>query len=153
LDEEAEFATAYLRLEQARFAERLEVELAVDAEANQVSVPAMCVQPLIENAIRHGTSAVEGIGFVGLRISVNGCMAPIEVCDNGPGFPPDFSLAGSKGHGLRNVTERLKGYYGDSARLCWESGPDATRVVVRVPREPVLAVDMESGHDTHAHRR
>lgn len=142
LDEEAEFATAYLRLEQARFAERLEVELAVDPKANQVSVPAMCVQPLIENAIRHGTSMVEGRGFVGLRISVNGSMASIEVRDNGPGFPPGFSLAESAGHGLRNVAERLKGYYGDSAQLHWESGRSSTRVLLQVPREPAIAGDM-----------
>ena len=152
LDEEAEFAIAYLRLEQARLAERLEVEPAVDPEADQVSVPAMCVQPLIENAIRHGTSMVEGRGFVGLRISVNGSTESIEVSDNGPGFPLGFSLAGSAGHGLRNVAERLKGYYGDSAQLYWESGSNSTRVLLQVPREPVMAGDMERDRDTHADR-
>jgi len=152
LDEEAEFAIAYLRLEQARFAERLQVELAVDSAANQVSVPAMCIQPLIENAIRHGTSMVEGTGFVALRISVNGSTASIEVCDNGPGFPAGFSLAGSMGHGLRNVAERLKGYYGDSAQLHWESGSNRTRVLLQVPRAPALAGDMEKDRDTHTHR-
>ena len=69
LDEEAEFAAAYLRMEQARFGDRLQVELSVDPEAHRVSVPAMCVQPLIENAIRHGASTVEGRGFVRLRIA------------------------------------------------------------------------------------
>ncbi len=135
LDEEAEFAAAYLRLEQTRFRERLHVELAIDPNASNVSVPAMCVQPLIENAIRHGTSAVEGRGVVGLRIRVNGSMASIEVSDNGPGFPSGFSLAASAGHGLRNVAERLKGYYGDSARLSWECGSNSTRVLLQVPRE------------------
>jgi signal transduction histidine kinase len=164
LDEEAEFAAAYLRMEQARFGERLQVELAVDPEAYRVSVPAMCVQPLIENAIRHGTSMVEGKGFVRLRIWVNGSMASIEVCDNGPGFPPGFSLAGSAGHGLRNVAERLKGYYGDSAQLCWESGSNSTRVLLEIPREtavkgdpavtgePSLTGEMERGRDTHTDR-
>jgi two-component sensor histidine kinase len=153
LDEEAEFAAAYLRVEQARFGERLQVELAVDAEANQVSVPAMCVQPLIENAIRHGASTVEGTGFVSLRIRIDGATASVEICDNGPGFPPGFSLAGSPGHGLRNVADRLKGYYGDSARLSWASetqaGRKATRVVLTVPRKPAIAGDMERDHDTH----
>ena len=134
LDEEAEFAAAYLRMEQARFGDRLQVELSVDPEAHRVSVPAMCVQPLIENAIRHGASTVEGRGFVRLRIGVNGTTASIEVSDNGPGFPPGFSLAGSPGHGLRNVAERLRGYYGDSARLCWGRGADGTRVVLEIPR-------------------
>ena len=135
LDEEAEFAAAYLRMEQARFGERLAVELSVDAGADRVSVPAMCVQPLIENAIRHGASTVEGRGFVRLRIEVNGSRVWIEVCDNGPGFPAAFTLEASAGHGLRNVAERLRGYYGDSARLCWECGPDLTRVRMEIPRE------------------
>jgi signal transduction histidine kinase len=134
LDEETEFASAYLRLERARFGDRLEVSLEIDPEARGVSVPAMCIQPLIENAIRHGASALEGKGVVALRISVAGPMVSIEVCDNGPGFPAGFSLDGSEGHGLRNVAERLKGYYGESARLCWESGANSTRVLLEVPR-------------------
>lgn len=149
LDEEAEFAAAYLRVERARFGERLEVELAVDAQANQVSVPAMCIQPLIENAVRHGASTVEGRGFVSLRIRVDAVMASIEICDNGPGFPPGFSLAGSTGHGLRNVAERLKGYYGDCAHLCWESESNLTRVLLEIPRKPATALTMERDHDTH----
>ncbi len=138
LDEEAEFAAAYLRMEQARFGERLRVELSVDPAAQRVSVPAMCIQPLIENAIRHGASTVEGQGLVQLRIGVNDAMAWIEVCDNGPGFPPAFSLEESAGHGLRNVAERLKGYYGDSARLGWECGSNLTRVLMQIPREPAV---------------
>jgi signal transduction histidine kinase len=152
LDEEAEFAAAYLSLEQARFGERLGVELAVDPEAARVSVPAMCVQPLIENAIRHGTSMVEGKGFVALRIRVAGSMASIEVCDDGPGFPPGFSLAASAGHGLRNVAERLKGYYGDSAKLCWESGSSSTRVLLTIPREFAAVGDLERDRDTYIDR-
>lgn len=135
LDEEAEFAAAYLSLEKTRFRERLHIEFVMDPNASAFSVPAMCVQPLIENAIRHGTSAVEGRGVVGLRIRVNGSMASIEVSDNGPGFPSGFSLASSAGHGLRNVAERLKGYYGDSARLSWECDSISTRVLLQIPRE------------------
>jgi signal transduction histidine kinase len=135
LDEEAEFAAAYLSLEKTRFRERLQVELSIDPDAGAVSVPAMCVQPLIENAIRHGTSAVEGPGVVGLSIRVDGSMVSIEVSDNGPGFPCGFSLAASTGHGLRNVAERIQGYFGDSARLSWESGSNSTRVLLQVPRE------------------
>jgi signal transduction histidine kinase len=149
LDEEAEFAAAYLRVEQARFGDRLEVEMAVDPEAKRVSVPAMCVQPLIENAIRHGASTVEGRGFVSLRIRVDDATASIEICDNGPGFPAGFSLAASAGHGLRNVADRLKGYYGDSARLYWESGSNVTRVLLRIPRELATAADKERDRDTH----
>ena len=153
LDEEAEFAAAYLGLQQARFGERIEVELAVAAEAGAVSVPAMCVQPLVENAVRHGASLVEGRGFVSLRIRLDGAMASIEVCDNGPGFPPGFSLAGSAGHGLRNVAERLRGYYGESAELSWKCGSNSTRVLLKIPcRRVSVTAEREADRDSYADR-
>ena len=135
LAEEVEFVTAYLRVEQARFGKRLRVELSVDPRAAQIPVPAMCIQPLIENAIKHGVSTMPEGGSVGLRaILADQCLA-VEVFDSGPGFPPDFSLEGpGEGHGLRNVAERLRGYYGDSARLSWENGPGGTRVALTVPQ-------------------
>jgi signal transduction histidine kinase len=134
LSEEVEFVTAYLRIEQARFGERLRVTFDVDPAAGSISIPAMSIQPLIENAVRHGVSAVEGRGTVGLRAALEGGMLSVEVTDSGPGFPPDFCLQDdSDGHGLRNVMERLRGYYGDAARLSWESGRNGTRVVLTLP--------------------
>ncbi len=136
LDEEVEFVAAYLRVEQARFGERLRVEFQVDAAAGAVQVPAMSVQPLIENAIKHGVSAVEGRGTVRLSARLVGGALTIEVFDNGPGFPASYSLAAANGsgHGLRNVAERLRGYYGDSAHLAWESGAEGTRMLLRIPQ-------------------
>jgi signal transduction histidine kinase len=134
LSEEVEFVTAYLRIEQARFGERLRTEFSVDSGAAAVAVPAMCVQPLIENAIKHGVSTVAGPGRVGLRATVVDGELRIEVEDSGPGFPPRFSLDGhGEGHGLRNVAERLRGYYGAAARLSWDSGPQGTRVTIALP--------------------
>ena len=140
LDEEVEFAAAYLRVEQARFGERLRVEFHVDSAAHAIPVPAMSIQPLIENAIKHGVSAVEGRGTVRLSARLLGDALCLEVFDNGPGFPAGFSLAPSAaptgGYGLRNVAERLRGYYGDSAHIAWENGADGTRVLVRIPHPP-----------------
>jgi anti-sigma regulatory factor (Ser/Thr protein kinase) len=136
LDEEVEFVTAYLQVERARFGERLETDLAVDPAAGAIQVPTMTIQPLIENAIKHGVSAVEGRGKVRLHATIRGEILYVEVCDNGPGFPPGFSLAdpgAASGHGLRNVIERLTGYYGHSAQLQWESGNDGTRVCLTIP--------------------
>jgi sensor histidine kinase YesM len=96
----------------------------------------MTIQPLIENAIKHGASAAEGPGRVGLRASMQSELLSIEVFDNGPGFPPGFTLSdpgAASGHGLRNVFDRLKGYYGDSAHLRWESGSHGTRVWITIP--------------------
>jgi two-component sensor histidine kinase len=143
LGEEIEFITAYLRIEQARFGDRLEVEFDIDPAAARVPIPAMSVQPLIENAIKHGVSAREGQGSVRLRAALEEGRLSVEVFDNGPGFPGEFSLqeAGDS-HGLRNIAERLRGYYGDSAGLSWENG-NWTRVVLTFPQSLVPGVGAE----------
>jgi sensor histidine kinase YesM len=95
----------------------------------------MSIQPLIENAIKHGISAIAGRGTVALRARLEGGCLSVEVSDNGPGFPAGFSLDDpGEGHGLRNVTERLRVCYGDAARLCWECGRSGTRVALTIPR-------------------
>jgi len=135
LAEEVEFAAAYLRVEQARFGGRLHTEFSVAPDAARVAVPAMCVQTLIENAVKHGVAAVPGPGRVSLCASVAEGELRIEVADSGPGFPTNFTLNGNgEGHGLRNVAERLRGYYGDAARLAWDRGPQGTRVTLALPR-------------------
>jgi signal transduction histidine kinase len=134
LSEEVEFAAAYLRVEQARFGGRLQTEFSVAPDAAAVAVPAMCVQTLIENAVKHGVAAVPGPGRVSICASLSEGELRIEVADSGPGFPPNFSLSGNgDGHGLRNVAERLRGYYGDAARLAWDSRPNETRVSIALP--------------------
>ncbi|HUI57731.1 MAG TPA: histidine kinase [Bryobacteraceae bacterium] len=144
VDEEVEFVLAYLRVEQARFGERLHVEVDVDPAAGAILIPAMSIQPLVENAIKHGVSAIEGRGTVGLRAVVQGDMLGVTVSDNGPGFPDGFTLAGpdartGSGHGLRNIAERLRGYYSESAQLSCENDGGGARVVLRIPRQPVTA--------------
>jgi LytS/YehU family sensor histidine kinase len=152
LDEEAEFVRAYLRVERARFGDRLWTQVCVEPAAAQVPIPAMCVQPLIENAVRHGASLASGRGLVELRASVEGQFLLVEVSDNGPGFPARFSLAGSTGHGLRNVSERLAGYYGDLAQLRWESSDGRTWVRLRIPC-PVPAEVGRGDSDARRDRR
>lgn len=140
LGEEVEFVTAYLRIEQARFGERLSVRYEVDPAAAHIPIPAMCIQPLIENAVRHGVSAMEGPGRVCLRAVLDGEALRLEVLDSGPGFPVGYSLERAAGsHGLLNVAERLRGYYGESAGLFWECGQDGTRVVLTFPRQVAIS--------------
>jgi signal transduction histidine kinase len=135
LDDEVEFVRAYLLVEQARFGGRLRVEFDIEARAEAAPIPAMSIQPLIENAVKHGVGAVEGPATVKLRAYLEDEELRVEVCDNGPGFPPGMALADSDGHGLRNVAQRLQGYYGAAARLWWENGPDGTRVFLSIPRQ------------------
>lgn len=132
LDEEVEFVMAYLNVERARFGERLHVEVDLPNEAGAVPVPAMTIQPLIENAVKHGISSVERRGVIRLIASLRDGRLTIEVCDNGPGFPSGFAV-GDAGHGLRNVAERISGYYGSSAGLRCENTADGACVRLELP--------------------
>ena len=144
--EEVEFITAYLGIEQARFGERLRVEFEVDPAAARIPIPAMSIQPLIENAIKHGVSAREQRGTVGLRAALTDGLLCVEVYDNGPGFPPDFSLRQpGEGHGLRNVADRLRGYYGESAGLSWGCGGGRTTVRFTIPQGAPGTAVLETG--------
>ena len=144
LDEEVEFLRAYLQVEQARFGERLRVEVGVARDAAMVPIPAMTIQPLVENAIKHGVSLLTGEGRISVKASIDDEHLSVEVSDNGPGFPAGFSMSAA-GHGLRNIAERIEGYYGDCANLSWTSGPDGTRVVLRIPRGAVPEVADKHG--------
>lgn len=139
LEEEVEFVSAYLRVEQARFGNRLRVAIDIEPAAAAIPVPAMAIQALIENAIKHGASHVEGPAAVSLRAAIANDALAIVVSDNGPGFPPEFSINGSSGHGLRNVTERIRGYYGDGARLEWNAEAGITQVALHIPRRTSVA--------------
>jgi LytS/YehU family sensor histidine kinase len=152
LDEEVEFVGAYLRVEQARFGDRLRVIFNLDPQAGAIPVPAMCVQPLVENAVKHGASVAETGGIVRLSCKLEDEKLRVEVYDNGPGFPTGFSLANSDGHGLRNVAERLHGYYGGVAQLRWESSPGSTRVWFTTPSRPAVESNRRQIADARAHR-
>jgi signal transduction histidine kinase len=132
LDEEMEFVAAYLNVERARFGDRLAVEFDVDSAAGELSIPAMSVQPLVENAIKHGVSGIQARGSVRVRAALRAGRLTVEVFDNGPGFPAGFRLSAA-GHGLRNVAERIAGYRGGDARLAWESTGEGTRVWMEMP--------------------
>jgi two-component sensor histidine kinase len=131
--EEMDFIRSYLAVERARFRDRLEIEIEVEPAVNSLQIPAMMIQPLVENAIKHGASQVTTKGQVKVTIYRDACVIHIEVTDNGPGFPPAFILesAGS-GHGLWNVSERLKGYYPGQGNLRWKSGLMGTCVTLEL---------------------
>lgn len=141
LAEELRSIERYLLLEEARFGDRLRVTLNVAPEVLPVAVPFLCIQPLVENAVRHG---LEGRGEGGhIRISARdqGQEAVIEVEDDGIGEDPEKvrrALAGDTALdsvGLGNVDARLRNAYGDEHGLVVETAPGAgTRVIVRVPK-------------------
>jgi signal transduction histidine kinase len=116
LKRELELASQYLDIEQIRFQDRLVVTWEVDPLARDAAVPALALQPLIENAIVHGTSRITGCGKIVVSAAVDGTVLEITVRDNGYGP----SAAGAKpgtGIGLANLRERLSRLYGDAASL------------------------------------
>jgi signal transduction histidine kinase len=134
LDEEVEFVMSCLRVEQARFGERLTVHVAIESSLGAIPVPAMSIQPLVENAIKHGTSLAEDRGRLEVEAALDGGKLRVEVVDNGPGFPCGFSLGDdTAGYGLRNIADRLRGYYGNTAELNWERRDGNTRVTLLIP--------------------
>src|SRR4051812_22954667 len=131
----------YLVLEQARFGDRLRVELVVAPEVLPVAVPFLAVQPLVENAVRHGLEGKPGAGHITLMAQDAGSEAVISVEDDGVGTEPDLVrrvLAGESDAdsvGLGNVDARLRQVFGDDYGLVVETAPGAgTKVSFRVPK-------------------
>ena len=115
LSEELDLVRAYLDIEQARFGERLQVDMEVEDDALSCTVPALVMQPLVENAVRHGVEPRAEGGVVTLRARVRGDQLEITLTDNGPGMkqaPQDIHRAES-GIGLSNTRARLRELYPD----------------------------------------
>ncbi len=125
LQEEIEFLRRYLEVEQMRFSDRLQVEFRVEEEALLASVPNMILQPLVENAIRHGVSPHGGQRRVRVGASRRDGQLQLEVQDDGPQPPPGWRPDESSGVGLRNVRERLARMYGSSGELRVRPGSTA----------------------------
>jgi two-component system LytT family sensor kinase len=107
LAEEIEFVRSYLEIEQTRFGERLRVRIDVENGAGNVRIPAMIIQTLAENAIKHGISLVRGIGVIAISARITG-----------------------GGYGLKNIQERLSAHYGANAGLRFRRDHGAATTVV-----------------------
>jgi two-component system, LytTR family, sensor kinase len=116
VDEELASLGAYLAIERTRFHDRLTVELQVPAEVRRLGIPPFILQPLVENAIRHGLSREGEAGIVGIHGALDGRTLRLEVRDSGSIGQEDQSRRGF-GIGLRNTAARLQRTFGMSARL------------------------------------
>jgi two-component system LytT family sensor kinase len=142
LAEELRNTERYLVLEQARFGDRLRVSLRVAPEVLPIAVPFLVVQPLVENAVRHGLEGRTDVVQVSILASDSGPDALIVVEDDGAGADPDVIRAalgrgGTAGAsvGLGNVDARLRQVYGDAFGLVVETAVGSgTKVSFRVPK-------------------
>lgn len=147
LAEELRSIDRYLTIERARFGDRLQVRLEIAPEVLPVTVPFLCLQPLVENAVRHGLSRKPGLGMVSIEARDAGAECHITVEDDGVGMDPAVLAAGiaeaardsaddaGQHVGLSNVDERLRSAFGDAFGLVVETGlGSGTKVSMRVPK-------------------
>ena len=114
LREELEFLKNYLEIEQTRFHDRLTVRMEVEPEVLDARVPNLILQPLVENAIRHGIAPRAQLGLIEIRAARENGMVRLQVRDNGPGLGSASHENLIKGIGLSNTQARLKQLYGSA---------------------------------------
>ncbi len=120
LSEELNATQTYLEIEKVRFGDRLRFEIDCPAELLDIQVPQVLIQPLVENAIKHGLSQITDDGLIRIVVEKTESFLNIRVYDNGPAFP-DGPLTG---FGIRNTQERIMLLYGEKAALNWINVPE-----------------------------
>ncbi len=129
IKDEIEMVQAYLDIEKIRFAERLQFTIKVDETLLNHKIPLFLIQPLVENAIKHGVSKNKDKGEVVLKIEKETNAIIIAVSDNGPDFPEGLV----SGHGLQTVYDLLRLSYGDKASLNWTNTPQKM-ITITIPK-------------------
>jgi signal transduction histidine kinase len=136
LEQELEFLRKYLQIEQTRFQDRLTVRFEVDAEALDGLVPNLFLQPLVENAIRHGISPRSGPGWIEVSARRAADRLWIEVSDNGAGLSQDAFTALQSGIGLSTTRVRLHHLYGPDHRFEFHRRTQGLTVRIVIPWRP-----------------
>ena len=116
LAEELEFAQKYLEIEKVRFAERLQVSVDVPGDLLPAQVPSLILQPMVENAVKHGIAKRVQGGAIRIAASRSNGKVVLSVYNDGPSLPPGWEQTRS-GVGISNVRTRLQGLYGDKFEL------------------------------------
>ncbi len=157
LAQELAFLRRYLEIMQIRFQGRLEVDIRVPAEVEGALVPNLILQPLVENAFKHGIDNLEGVGRIAIEARRDGADVVLSVQDNGPGItdpppaitdpppaiaepppaiaePPPARVGGGEGVGLRNTRARLEQLYGSMQSMTLQSpAQGGLRVQISLP--------------------
>ncbi len=134
---ELAFTKGYIELQQVRFGDRLDVAFAIDPATDACLVPAFLLQPIVENAFRHGIGAKAGRCRLELSASLVGGRLRVTVRDDGAGVPAGFDLARHAGTGLSNIRTRLQNLYDGPASIGVAAAPGGgTLVTVDLPPEP-----------------
>lgn len=133
LGDEAEFVQRYLAIQQVRFADRLRFEVDVPQELRSASVPNLILQPLVENAVKHGIEKRKDGGSIRVVARALGDMLKLSVSNDGPETNAEWN-GEQRGIGLSNVRSRLRGLYGSNSAIdiCRRTGGGA-EVSISIP--------------------
>ncbi|MEO5820245.1 MAG: histidine kinase, partial [Vicinamibacteraceae bacterium] len=147
LARELEYVRLYLAVERVRFSDRLHIDLRIAPDALDAAVPHLCLQPIVENAIRHGIEASASAGELVIAARRAGVMLELVVEDDGPGFR---NMRQPVGIGLANTRLRLVELYGDRASLTLANALDGGAIVTltlpfRECDEPAAPARAEAG--------
>ena len=133
IHDEIKHIEAYLEIEKARFGEKLNV--IYNIKSGNFKIPHLILQPLVENAVKHGIYPKKGGGTIYLTVEENGENYSIEVSDNGIGFHESIEKPVNNGIGIENIDKRLKTIYGDEYGLKIESQQSlGTKVLLNIPK-------------------
>jgi sensor histidine kinase YesM len=134
LREEIDFLKRYLEIEQMRFSDRLIVAFDIEPRTQELLVPHLILQPLVENALRHGIEPREEPGRIEIHAQVMGAALELKVRDNGNGLADGDGLPAREGIGLKNVRSRLLHLYGDAQSFTIQNTPGGgVEACVRLP--------------------
>ena len=134
LRRELDFLDCYFRIQQTRFQDRLRVRFDVSPTIMDAAIPPLLLQPLVENAIRHGISPLTAGGCITLRAQKHESWLNLEILDNGVGLPSSREEFRQEGIGLKNTKARLSQLYGQRFDFACENVQEGgCRVRLRLP--------------------
>ncbi|KIL40999.1 hypothetical protein SD70_10335 [Gordoniibacillus kamchatkensis] len=144
LKEEFDFIAKYGELQRMRFAHKMELDIALDPEAERIPVPKLLIQPIVENAIIHGIEPCGRPCRLTIRARLRrsagdaGAVLDIRISDNGTGYDPDKAMAGV---GISNVRERLRYAYEDAVLRIESATQEGTTVTISIPLKEVNVIE------------
>jgi two-component system, LytTR family, sensor kinase len=149
LSEELQIVEAYLEIEKFRLGDRITWKIEIDPAVLSTPIPALSIEPLVENAVKHGISEMEGPGWLHLKAEPRGPVVSISVENTGPplGVPsrPGRSRDEGLGVGLANVRRRLELCYGSDAHLELQSRDNRTMVTFQIPAQRTFPLEVKEG--------
>ena len=143
LQAELDFLSKYVQIEQTRFADRLVVRFDVQPETLDTMVPNLILQPLVENAIKHGVAKKSGAGHIDISARREGDKLRMEVRDDGVGLSEDALTALQKGIGVSTTRARLQHLFGADCRFEFHRQPSGLSVVIAIPWQIEVRPRME----------